>query len=84
MYITVQFKNKEMDFGGRTYDFEVVTGNVPKKGDIIRMYSPDGREKVCHATRVKVVDVKNSSEKSERSISCVASSMDEPSISKRR
>jgi hypothetical protein len=82
MYITVQFKNKELVFGGRTYDYEVV-GEVPKKGDVIRMMSEDGKKKVCNATRVKVVDVKPQSAKSIQKISCVKSSLNEPSIAKK-
>lgn len=82
MYITVVFKNKELVFGGRSYDFEVV-GKPPNKGDIIRMLSEDGSKAVCNGTRVKVIDVKSSSSNSQQRISCVASSMSEPSLSYR-
>lgn len=82
MFVEVQFKNKDLVFGGKTYDYEVV-GEVPKKGDIIRMMSEDGRKKVCNATRVKVVDVKPQSAASIQKISCVKSSLNEPSISKK-
>lgn len=82
MYITVVFKNKEMVFGGKSYDFEVV-GTAPKKGDIIRMLNEDGSKAVCHGTRVKVVDVKDTSLKSQQKVTCVISSMNEPSLSER-
>lgn len=82
MYISVVFKNRNLEFGGKTYDYEIV-GESPKKGDIIRMMSEDGKSKVCNATRVKVVDVKPTSENSIQRISCVKSSLDEPSLSKR-
>ena len=81
MYVTVQFKNKQLIFGGRTYDYEVV-GDVPQKGDVIRMLSEDGTKAVCNGTRVKVVDVKPTSTFSIQKIKAVQSSMDEPSLSK--
>lgn len=82
MFVTVQFKNKQLIFGGRTYDYEVV-GDVPKKDDVIRMLSEDGTKAVCNGTRVKVVDVKPTSTFSIQKISCVQSSLDEPSLNKR-
>ena len=82
MYVTVQFKNKQLIFGGRTYDYEVV-GDVPQKGDVIRMLSEDGTKAVCNGTRVKVVDVKPTSTFSIQKIKAVQSSMDEPSLSVR-
>lgn len=82
MYVTVQFKNKQLIFGGRTYDYEVV-GDVPQKGDVIRMLSEDGTKAVCNGTRVKVVDVKPTSTFSIQKIKVVQSSMDEPSLSAR-
>lgn len=76
MYITVQFKNKEKVFGGRLYDFEV---NVkpPKKGSIIRMYEPDFEGRVCNATRVKVVDVKETSNCSQQEVNYVETTLDD-------
>lgn len=82
MYVTVQFKNKQLVFGGRTYDYEVV-GDVPKTGDVIRMLSEDGTKAVCNGTRVKVVDVKPTSTFSIQKIKAVQSSLDEPSLSSR-
>ena len=58
MFITVQFKDKNKNFKGRTYDFKLAKDVVPpRSGDIIRMYNEDGG-KCCNGTRVKVVDVK--------------------------
>lgn len=58
MFITVQFKDREKNFRGKTYDFKLAKGTVPpRSGDIIRMYNEDGGA-CCNATRVKVVDVK--------------------------
>ena len=82
MFVTVQFKNKQLVFGGRTYDYEVV-GDVPKNGDVIRMLSEDGTKAVCNGTRVKVVDVTHTSAFPIQKISCVQSSLDEPSLSKK-
>jgi hypothetical protein len=83
MVISVQFKNRDMEFRGKTYDFELAPNEpVPTKGAIIRMTDPNGK-KVCNYTRVKVVDVKNTSDKTQGLIRCVPSSMDEPSIAKR-
>ena len=83
MYITVQFKKNNV-FSGKTYAYEIKGQTTPKVGDIIRMYSPDGSKKVCNATRVKVLAVKSFSEKSESEISYVESSLEEPSISKKK
>ena len=58
MFITVQLKDKNKVFKGRTYDFKLAKDVVPpRSGDIIRMYNEDGG-KCCNGTRVKVVDVK--------------------------
>lgn len=58
MFITVQFKDKNKVFKGRTYDFKLAKDVVlPRSGDIIRMYNEDGG-KCCNGTRVKVIDVK--------------------------
>ena len=84
MYITVQFKNKENQFGGKTYDFKLSNQvSAPAKGSIIRMIDEDDKP-VCYRTRVKVVDVKdNSSYPQPQTIKYQMSSMDEPSIAKK-
>lgn len=83
MFITVQFKNANLVFGGKKYDYQLSKGvtSPPKVGDIIRMYGEKG-EKVCNATRVRVVDVKQESDKSYCIIVPKPSSLDEPSIAK--
>lgn len=83
MYISVVFKNKNMEFGGKAYDFELSpSAAVPKTGSIIRMLTEDGSKVVCNGTRVKVVGSKSvSTTAAEQRISYVDSSMDEPSLS---
>lgn len=83
MFIEVQFKNKQLIFGGKTYDYEVV-GEVPEKGSIIRMLNEDKSKAVANGTRVKVVDVKSTSASSIQKVSCVKSSLDEPSLSSKK
>jgi hypothetical protein len=83
MFIEVQFKNKQLVFGGKTYDYEVV-GEVPKKGSIIRMLNEDRSKAVANGTRVKVVNVKPTSTSSIQKVSCVKSSLDEPSLSSKK
>ena len=83
MFIEVQFKNKQLVFGGKTYDYEVV-GEVPKKGSIIRMLNEDRSKAVANGTRVKVVDVKPTSTSSIQKVSYVKSSLDEPSLSSKK
>ena len=83
MVISVQFKNRDMEFQGKTYDFELAPNETtPEKGAIIRMTDTEGK-KVCNYTRVRVVDIKEKSDKAQGLIRCVASSMDEPSIAKK-
>lgn len=57
MFISVQFKDKNKIFKGKTYDYELLTNVTPQVGDIIRMLDKDN-EPVCYGTRVKVVAVK--------------------------
>jgi hypothetical protein len=60
----------------------IITG-ISKIGDIIRMETPDGQI-VCNKTRVKIVDVKKTSDKVNGGVvRAIPSSMDEPSIAKR-
>lgn len=80
MYISVLFKNREMKFGGKVYDFKV--DKAPEVGSIIRMMSEDGSKPVCNGTRVKVVAVKEKSDAAAQVITYKMSSMDEHSISK--
>lgn len=62
MFISVQFKDKNKNFRGRTYDFKLSKNiETPAVGTIIRMYREDG-SKCCNATRVRVVGVKENSQ----------------------
>lgn len=58
MIVTIQFKDINKNFRGRTYDYELCDGEeTPKVNDIIRMMDKDYNF-ICNGTRVKVVDVK--------------------------
>lgn len=61
MFVTVQFKNKDKVFRGKTYDYELSEEEVvPERNSIIRMLDEDYNY-ICNGTRVKVVDIKDSS-----------------------
>lgn len=55
MIVTVQFKNKDKVFSGKTYDY-ILNKNeeVPKQGSIIRMMDKNYNY-IYNGTRVKVV-----------------------------
>lgn len=58
MVVTVQFKDKNKVFKGRTYDFILNKDELPPKKDaIIRMMDNDYNY-IFYGTRVKVVDVR--------------------------
>lgn len=84
MFITVQFRNRENKFCGKTYDFELCSNTpAPPVGSIIRMINAEGKP-VCNRTRVKVLNVKNETNYCEpQAIKYQMSSMDEPSIAKK-
>lgn len=85
MYITVQFRNREDQFAGKTYDFELCAGTpAPPVGSIIRMIDKDEKP-VCNRTRVKVIDAKKeSSYPQPQTVKYQMSSMEEESIAKKR
>ncbi len=85
MFVTVQFRNRENEFCGKTYDFELCENTpTPPIGSIIRMVNEEGKP-VCNRTRVKVVDVKYAAAHAEpQTIKYQMSSMDEPSIAKKK
>ena len=58
MIVTVQFKNKDKVFSGKTYDY-ILNKNeeVPKQGSIIRMMDKNYNY-ICNGTRVKVVSLR--------------------------
>ena len=62
MFVTVQFKDRDKVFKGRTYDYLLNREEiVPQVGQIIRLMD-DNYNYLCYGTRVKVVGVKETSE----------------------
>ena len=62
MFVTVQFKDRNKGFKGRTYDYLLNREEtVPQVGQIIRLMDDDYNY-LCYGTRVKVVGVKETSE----------------------
>lgn len=62
MFVTVQFKDRNKVFKGRTYDYLLNREEtVPQVGQIIRLMD-DNYSYLCYGTRVKVVGVKETSE----------------------
>ena len=62
MFVTVQFKDRNKVFKGRTYDYLLNREEtVPRVGQIIRLMD-DNYNYLCYGTRVKVVSVKETSE----------------------
>lgn len=58
MVITVQFKDKNKVFKGRTYDYLLnKEEELPQKGSIIRMMDNDYNY-ICNGTRTRVVNVR--------------------------
>lgn len=79
MYISVQFKDKNMNFKGKLYDYE--TDSPPEVGAIIRMTAEDKKSFVANGTRVRVVKVKNESKAAIQKVFCIPSSLEEKSFS---
>ena len=62
MFVTVQFKDRNKIFKGRTYDYLLnKEETVPRVGQVIRLMD-DNYNYLCYGTRVKVVGVKETSE----------------------
>ena len=62
MFVTVQFKDRNKVFKGRTYDYLLNREEVvPQVGQVIRLMD-DNYNYLCYGTRVKVVGVKETSE----------------------
>lgn len=60
MVITVQFKDRNKNFRGRTYDYLLhKEEDIPKNGDIIRMMD-ENYSYLYHGTRVKVTNLRHS------------------------
>ena len=77
MYITVQFKDRNKVFKGKTYDYLLNKEEVsPQRGDIIRMLD-DNYNYICYGTRVKVVDVVNGNKDNLTSIRYIKTTLDD-------
>ena len=62
MFVTVQFKDRNKVFRGRTYDYLLNREEaVSQVGQVVRLMD-DNYNYLCYGTRVKVVDVKERSE----------------------
>ena len=61
MVITVQFKDRNKNFCGKTYDY-ILHGEekLPKNGAIIRMMDSEYNY-ICNGTRVRVESVRHTS-----------------------
>jgi hypothetical protein len=60
MVITVQFKDRNKNFRGKTYDYLLhKEEDIPKNGDIIRMMD-ENYNYLCYGTRVKVTNLRHS------------------------
>lgn len=60
MVITVQFKDRNKNFRGKTYDYLLHKEEViPKNGDIIRMMD-ENYNYLYYGTRTKVVGIRHS------------------------
>lgn len=58
MFIGIQFKNKNKEFTGKVYDFELhKEEDIPKEGDIVRLMDED-YDFMFYGTRVKIIEVK--------------------------
>ena len=79
MFISVQFKDKNMNFRGKLYDYEV--DFPPKAGSIVRMVTKDKKNFVANGTRVRVVEVRHKSKVAIQKIVCIPSSLEEKSFS---
>lgn len=54
MYVNVKFKNRKMEFIGKTYSYELAADEeVPKDGEIVRLMDEDYNY-LNHGTRIRV------------------------------
>lgn len=76
MFITIQFKDSKGTFHGRTYDYELCEDEAEpiQCGDIIRMMD-ENYDYLCYGTRVKVLDVKKSSDSAAQKIHFLKTTM---------
>ena len=63
MVITVQFKDRNKNFRGRTYDYLLhKEEDIPKNGDIIRMMD-ENYNYLYYGTRTRIVNVRKETER---------------------
>ena len=63
MVITVQFKDRNKNFRGRTYDYLLhKEEDIPNNGDIIRMMD-ENYNYLCYGTRTRIVNVRKEMER---------------------
>lgn len=75
MYITIQFKDAQKVFKGKTYDYELCADEpAPKKDDIVRM-TDENWNYIHYGTRVKVIDVKQKSETAKAKVRLIQSTL---------
>lgn len=71
MVITVQFKDRNKNFRGKTYDYLLHKEEpLPKDGDIIRMMDEDYNY-LCYGTRVKVTGIRHSGPSDKEKLSVI-------------
>jgi len=62
MVITVQFKDCNKNFRGKTYEYILhKEETIPKNGDIIRMMD-ENYNYLCYGTRTRIVNVRKETE----------------------
>ena len=63
MVITVQFKDCNKNFRGKTYEYILhKEETIPKNGDIIRMMD-ENYNYLCYGTRTRIVNVRKETER---------------------
>lgn len=54
LFVNVKFKNRNMEFTGKTYSYELAADEeAPKDGEIVRLMD-ENYNYICNGTRVKV------------------------------
>ncbi len=77
MVISIMFKDKNKVFKGKTYDFILnKEETIPEKGSIIHLMTSNYDYKF-YGTRVKVVDVKETSQTATEEVRFILSSLED-------
>lgn len=76
MYISIQFKDRNKVFKGKTYDYKLHSDeSVPPVGSIVRLMDED-YDYIHYGTRTKVVSVKEQSSTATMTVRYVEASLD--------